>query len=74
MLSNLAQKIELILLQVFIYDVDVIQRFSTPTSLCFALLCFVTSQCRKGSLTPAQAVHKPAATTPLTTFIFTIVI
>lgn len=45
-----------------------------PPPQAFSLLCFVTSQHRKGSLTPAQAVHKPAATTPLTAFIFTIVI
>lgn len=64
MLPNLAQNIELILLQEFIYDAAVIQGFSTPTSLCFALLRNLTTQ-KRDSLTPVQAVHKPAATTPL---------
>lgn len=58
---NLAQKTEPILLQGFICDVGVIQGFPSPTSLLFALFCNLTRQ-RRGSLTPAQAVHKPAAT------------
>lgn len=70
MLSNLSQKIEPILPQEFIYDVGIIQGFS---SLFFALLCNLTTQ-KRDLLTPVQAVHKPTATTPLTTFIFNTVI
>lgn len=42
MLSNLAQKVELLLLQEFIDDVDVIQGFPSPTSLFFAVFCNLT--------------------------------
>lgn len=73
MLSNLSQKIEPILPQEFIYDVGIIQGFSSPSSLFFALLCNLTTQ-KRDLLTPVQAVHKPTATTPLTTFIFNTVI